>query len=121
MASASPDTTTDAGPFTAATPTTPGRHSASSATTCASLAPTASIAPPDGSSPINRARAATRATAPSNENTPATYAAVIPPSECPSTTSGCGVQERHNRYNATSNANNTGCTTPVSVSPSASP
>ncbi|GGM90159.1 hypothetical protein GCM10007977_110270 [Dactylosporangium sucinum] len=79
-ASASPDTTTEVGPFTAARPTRPstryGRISSSDATTDA-------INPPEGADAINRPRAATILHAPSRSQTPARYAAVNSPIECP--------------------------------------
>ncbi len=80
-APSSPDTTTDPGPFTAATDT----PSVSKGATSSSAASTATIAPPDGNPSINRARAATRRHASSSENTPATCAAATSPIECPAT------------------------------------
>ena len=80
-ASASPETTTEEGPLTAArdTPAMPLIASATSA----SGAAIAVIAPPAGSACISRARAATRRHASSSDSTPAAYAAVTSPTECP--------------------------------------
>ncbi len=80
--SSSPATTTDAGPLTAATDT---RSScpASTCRTASSVAPTESIAPPAGRACISLPRAATSRHASSSENTPATCAAAISPTECP--------------------------------------
>ncbi len=75
-AAASPETTTDEGPFTAASDTVPRSAAISS-----SLASTAAIAPPSGSPCISRALAATSAQASSRLSTPAAYAAAISPTE----------------------------------------
>ncbi len=82
MTSASlPESTTDSGPFTAASET----PSPSSGATSASVARTDTIAPPAGRAPISRARAVTRVSASSSDSTPATCAAASSPTECPIT------------------------------------
>ena len=77
-AASAPAITTDRGPFTAATDT---NAASSNGTTSSSAASTATIAPPEGNSCINRPRAVTRAHASSSDNTPATCAAAISPTE----------------------------------------
>ncbi|ODA69073.1 hypothetical protein APS67_006777 [Streptomyces sp. AVP053U2] len=84
------------------------------------VACTATIAPPAGRSCISRARAATSVHASSSDNTPATCAAVISPTECPATNSGRTPHDSTSRYRATSRANNAGCANPVVCSRSAS-
>ncbi len=79
-ASTAPETTTALGPFTAAIPTRSDKPTSVSATS-ASDAATASMPPPSGRACINRPRAATNAHASARDNTPATYAAVISPTE----------------------------------------
>ncbi len=69
--SASPESTTERGPFTAASDTAPSRP-ASSGSTSSSVASTATIAPPERADSINRPRAATSTAASSRENAPAT-------------------------------------------------
>ncbi|CAG6935429.1 hypothetical protein PICSAR136_00941 [Mycobacterium avium subsp. paratuberculosis] len=79
-----------------------------SGATCASPAVTATITPPAGSAAINAPRAATNRAASGSDNTPATHAAAISPTECPITTSGVTPKDSHNAANATSNTNNAG-------------
>ncbi|GIE25862.1 hypothetical protein Ahu01nite_089640 [Winogradskya humida] len=74
---ATPERTTEFGPFTAAKPTVPDKSEASSA----SDAWIATIAPPDGNACINEPRADTTFAASSNDHTPATYAAANSPIE----------------------------------------
>src|SRR3982751_6748488 len=109
MASSAPDTTTAAGPLTAATP-----HPSNVANTSASDAATANIPPPAGNACINRPRAATNTHASASDSTPATYAAVTSPTECPPTKSGTTPNDSTNRNNATSTANNPACVNTVS-------
>ncbi len=80
-ACSAPETTTDDGPLTAAIETL----SARCGRTSSSVARIAAIAPPAGSACISRPRAATSAQASASENTPATCAAAISPTECPAT------------------------------------
>ena len=108
-AAPTPDTTTDDGPFTAATATPATR----TARTSSSEAATDTITPPAGNPCINRPRAATNVQASSSDNTPATCAAATSPTECPATKSGRIPHDSTSRYSATSNANNPGCATPV--------
>ncbi len=76
-AASTPDTTTDDGPFTAATDTSSVRCGRTSA----SVASTATIAPPAGNACIRRPRAATNTHASASEKTPATCAAATSPIE----------------------------------------
>ncbi len=76
--------------------------------TSASPAPTATITPPAGSPAINRPRAATIRDASASDNTPATHAAVISPTECPITTSGATPKDCHNAASAMPSTNNAG-------------
>ena len=82
-ASTSPEMTVASGPLTAAIATRPSNPDSVAATSSAPAC-TDTIAPPAGNACINRPRAATSAHASSNDNTPATCAAVISPIECPS-------------------------------------
>ncbi len=117
--SCTPATTTADGPFTAARDTSSSCPS-SSGSTSDSPAATASIAPPGGRACIDRARIVTRAQASRRDRTPATWAAVISPSECPATTSGRTPQDSTSRYSATPTANSAGWAHPVRSSSSAS-
>ncbi|GGW07653.1 hypothetical protein GCM10010500_76810 [Streptomyces nigrescens] len=84
--SAAPESTTDAGPFTAAIPTC--SRPSSSARTSSSDAATDTITPPPGRACISRPRAATSCAASASDQTPARWAAVTSPMEWPSRTSG---------------------------------
>ncbi len=105
--SAAPESTTEAGPLTAATPTSV--RSPRAARTSASEARTATMAPPSGSACISLPRAATSMAASSRESTPATWAAANSPTEWPATRSGTTPQCSSSRYSATSKANSAGC------------
>lgn len=104
----SPEITTEAGPLTAARSRSP--HSSR---TSASPAVTATIRPAPGSPCISRPRAATSFTASARDSTPATWAALSSPMECPSSTDGRMPQESSSAAIATSTANNAGCAFPV--------
>ncbi|RGC65738.1 hypothetical protein C5N14_27150 [Micromonospora sp. MW-13] len=110
--SAAPDTTTAAGPFTAAT-STAAPVTSMTRHTSASDAATAAITPPAGNACINRPRAATSVHASSNDNIPAAYAAVTSPTECPAKKSARTPHDRNNSHNATSTANNPACANTV--------
>ncbi len=76
-----PETTTDSGPFTAAT-TSSSPNDATSPCTSANGSATDTIPPrPASPSPINFDRAHTTRAASSKDNTPATHAAAISPCE----------------------------------------
>ncbi len=98
--------------MTAAIPTRSASPSIEAATS-ASDAATASIPPPDGNACINRPRAATNAHASASDNTPATYAAVISPTEWPPTKSGTIPNDSTRRNKATSTASNPACVNTV--------
>ncbi len=102
-ASASPETTTEEGPLTAATATWVPYGARASATSC-SVAATASMAPPAGSACMSLPRAATRVQASSSERTPATCAAASSPTEWPRRKSGVRPQVSSSRKRATSRA-----------------
>ena len=104
-----PEITTEAGPLTAAMPTS----GPSSGRTSSSVACTAIIAPPAGSACMNRPRAATSTAAFSSDSTPATCAADSSPIEWPITKSGRTPQDSSSRNNATSTANSAGCANSV--------
>ncbi len=97
-ASSSPDTTTESGAFTAAisTPSTSSRSSSATAT--------AAIAPRRSTDPMSAPRRTTSRAASASENTPATWAAAISPTEWPRTTSGRTPQDSNSRTSASSNA-----------------
>jgi hypothetical protein len=80
-APSSPESTTSAGPLTAATHTS--GSSATNDATVGSGARTASIPPPGGCRPISRPRAQMSSHAPLRSNTPASAAATISPMLCP--------------------------------------
>ncbi len=103
-ADSSPDSTTDDGPFTAATDT----RSDSNDRTSSSAASTATITPPTGNACINPARADTSRHASSNDSTPATCAAATSPIECPATNLGTTPNDSSSRNKATSTANSAG-------------
>ncbi|CAM5423452.1 hypothetical protein SBADM41S_05640 [Streptomyces badius] len=101
---ASPEITTDSGPFTAAMST----PSTSAARTRSSEAATATIAPPSGSACMSPPRAATSVQASSRLSTPATCAAASSPMECPATTSGVTPQDSSSLNRATPTAKRPG-------------
>lgn len=106
-ASRSPETTTAAGPFTAARaarPSWPRRDPASSS----GEAWIAAIAPLAGAACISRPRAATSVHASGRENTPARWAAASSPTEWPSRKSGRRPHDSSSRNSATSTANRAG-------------
>jgi hypothetical protein len=103
-AASSPEITTEAGPFTAASDT----PAPSSGATSSSVAAIAVIAPPAGSAPISRPRAATSAAASPRDSTPATCAAAISPTEWPATNSGVIPRDSSSRNRAVPTANNAG-------------
>ncbi len=92
----SPATTTARGPLTAATETCPGCAARSGATS-SSVASREAMAPPSGSACMSRPRARTRVQASSRENTPATWAAVISPTEWPARWSGVTPKDSTSR------------------------
>ncbi|GLY16576.1 hypothetical protein Kisp01_35910 [Kineosporia sp. NBRC 101677] len=102
-ACASPETTTDSGPFTAAieTPSTSPR----AVSIASSLTPTAPMAPPSGRACMSRARLATSRAAPSRLSTPAAWAAAISPTEWPATASGVIPAAASSATRPTSTAN----------------
>src|SRR5262249_4259251 len=114
-AATAPATTTDPGPFTAAT-TTPANPPAS-----ASDIATAAIAPPDGNPCINRARAATTTHASARSHTPDTSPPATPPPEPPPPTPTTTPQPRSTSHNATPNANTPTCPYPVNPNPPSGP
>ncbi len=97
-ASSSPETTTDSGPLTAASPA-PGVPPtvARCARTSASVARIDTMAPPVGSACIRVPRAATRRAASGSDSTPAMCAAATSPTECPATKSGTTPQDSTSR------------------------
>ncbi|RPK83668.1 hypothetical protein EES47_24770 [Streptomyces sp. ADI98-12] len=107
-----PETTTEAGPLTAATETCPACPARSGATS-SSVASRETMAPPSGRASMRRPRAVTRAQASARVNTPATWAAAISPTECPVRWSGVTPQDSTSRNRATSRANRAGCAYPV--------
>ncbi len=106
-ASSSPDSTTDAGPLTAAIETRPAAVPRCGDTS-SSGARTATIAPPAGSAAISRPRAATNRTASARENTPATQAAANSPTEWPTKWRGRTPCSARSACEATSNAKSAG-------------
>src|SRR5687767_6716754 len=100
----SPDSTTDSGPLTAATDSSPG-------STWSNGRGTDTIPPRPASVVIALLRNATTRAASASDNAPATQAAAISPCECPTTAAGTTPYERHNAARDTITANNAGCTT----------
>ncbi len=107
-ASASPETTSEVGPLTAAMLTRLSYEARASATSDSSPS-TASMAPPDGSACISRPRAATSAHASPSDSTPATWAAASSPMECPRRKSGRMPHDSSSRKRETSSAKSAGC------------
>ena len=113
-----PETTTDSGPLTAATPTRV--YVPSSASTSACEARTASMAPGSVTLCMTRPRAATSLVAVSRSKTPDTWAAAISPTEWPIRWPGRGQCRARSRYRLTWRANSAGCMTSVRSCPSGS-
>ncbi|GAB3832925.1 hypothetical protein GCM10027610_025940 [Dactylosporangium cerinum] len=113
-----PETTTDAGPFTAANDNAPA-HRSNRASTCSFDNPTATMPPPPANPARARLRNATTFAASANDNPPATNAAAISPCECPTTAAGTTPAARHTCANDTITANNAGCTTSTRSNPGA--
>ncbi len=118
--SASPESTTEDGPLTAAMPARSACCPVRCAATSSSSAWTAIMAPPAGSSSISRPRAPTSSAASARVMTPAACAAAISPMECPARWSGVTPQEVRSRNRAVSTAKRAACAYWVRWSSSAS-
>ncbi len=106
----SPETTTERGPFTAASQTRSPQCGVRRATSCGASA-TESMPPRPVRAASARERSATTRAASGSDSAPATYAAAISPWEWPTTAAGRTPYSAHSAASDTITANSTGWTT----------
>lgn len=112
-----PETTTDAGPLTAATDS-PCQEASSSRASAAGSA-TETMPPRPASAMMARLRRATTRAASCSVRAPATAAAAISPCEWPTTAAGWMPWDRHSAAMETLTAHSAGCTTSTRSKPGA--